>query len=424
MSESTCKAQRRTIHLGDIPLEIAILPNGEHCFSQTQVASAIDKAGSSINQFLRSKWFKSNWSKAFELTTFPKTLSIEGANKPITPVPIKVAYFYWQKWAMAGNKKAQKLLWALLDNNVSELGDVSTTKLNTHGKIFCPNVRKMEQSTYKAERRTIYLGDFPLEVAMLPNGDYCLSQSQVAGVIDKFQSSINYFLGSKYFKATWGKAFELTKLPQTLSVEGANKPINPISIKVACLYWHKWAAAGNKKAEQLVWASLDRNISDLADKAFNVKRTAEEQNQAFKQNLNSDPTACLEDFEQNPDNVLEFPSKESPNDKELQLKIRLAELELVEKIKSLEQPYNPQEIRKLGAFSPEVLVEIKDRLKLKSWSQTELFLEKIGFGKDSEKWVEIKVSGAMPVLPWQSVKELRQICSATKLRRNQQSTKQ
>ena len=432
MSPSTYRAERKTIYLGDIPLEIAILPNGERCFSQTQVAGAIDKTGSSVVSFYTSKKFKSIPGDGLKSSFVPQKIYLEGANKPINPVPIKLAYFYWQKWAIAGNKKAQKLLWALLDNNVSELGDVSTTQLNTHGRIFCPNVRKMEQSTYKAERRTIYLGDFPLEVAMLPNGDYCLSQSQVAGArreadlfeIDKFQSSINYFLGSKYFKATWGKAFELTKLPQTLSVEGANKPINPISIKVACLYWHKWAAAGNKKAEQLVWASLDRNISDLADKAFNVKRTAEEQNQAFKQNLNSDPTACLEDFEQNPDNVLEFPSKETPNYKELQLKIRLAELELVEKIKSLEQPYNPQEIRKLGAFSPEVLVEIKDRLKLKSWEQTERFLEKIGFGKDSEKWVEIKVSGAMPVLPWQSVKELRQICSATKLRRNQQSTEQ
>ncbi len=49
----------------------------------------------------------------------------------------------------------------------------------------------MSESTYRAERRTIYLGDIPLEVAMLPNGDYCFSQTQVAGVIDKFQSSIN-----------------------------------------------------------------------------------------------------------------------------------------------------------------------------------------------------------------------------------------
>jgi len=110
----------------------------------------------------------------------------------------------------------------------------------------------MEQSTYKAERRTIYLGDIPLEVAMLPNGDYCLSQTQVAGAIDKFQSSINRFLGSKSFKGNGDKAFELTDLPKTLSIKGANKPITPISIKVACLYWYKWAAVGNEKAEQLV----------------------------------------------------------------------------------------------------------------------------------------------------------------------------
>ncbi len=280
----------------------------------------------------------------------------------------------------------------------------------------------MSQSIYKAQRRTIHLGDFPLEVAMLPNGEYRLSQTQVAGVIDKAQNSIIQFLRSKYFKAIFTNGFELYKSEEKLLIEGSNKPISPIPIKVASLYWQKWAVAGNEKAQRLVLASLDRNISDLADEAFNVKRTREAKNQAFKENLNSDLTGCLESFEQNPNNVLEFPSKETPNDKELQLKIRLAELELVEKIKSLEQPYNPQEIRKLGAFSPEVLVEIKDRLKLKSWEQTERFLEKIGFGKDSEKWVSIKVSGAMPVLPWQSVKELRQICSDILLRRNQQST--
>ncbi len=280
----------------------------------------------------------------------------------------------------------------------------------------------MSQSTYKAERRTIYLGNIPLEIAMLPNGDYCLSQTQVAGVIDKDQNSIRRFYASKYFKAIFDNGFELDHFQEKLVLEGSNKPINPVSIDVAYLYWQKWAIAGNKKAQQLGLALGKHSLYDLADEEFNIKRTKEAKNQAFKQNLNLDSTVCLEDFEQNPDNVLDFPSKESPNDKELQLKIRLAELELVEKIKSLEQPYNPQEIKKLGAFSPEVLVEIKDRLKLKSWEQTERFLEKIGFGKDSEKWVEIKVSGAMPVLPWQSVKELRQICSDILLRRNQQST--
>ena len=270
----------------------------------------------------------------------------------------------------------------------------------------------MEQLTYKAERRTIYLGDIPLQVAMLPNGDYCLSQTEVAGAIDKFQSSINRFLGSKSFKGNGDKAFELTDLPKTLSIKGANKPITPISIKVACLYWYKWAAVGNEKAEQLVWALLDHSISDLADKAFDIKRTAEEKNQAFKDNLNSDPEDYLNSLDQS-ENILKFPEQETLTERELKLKIRLAELEL-EKIRSLEHPYNPRQIRKIGVFNPEVLIEIKDKLKLKNWEQAEEFLDSVGFGSKTDKWMTIRVTGNIQVLPWQSVKELRSLCHISK----------
>ena len=279
----------------------------------------------------------------------------------------------------------------------------------------------MSLSTYKAERRTIYLGDIPLQVAMLPNGEYCLSQTEVAGVIDKFQSSINHFLRSKSFNSNWGKAFELTKFPKTLSIEGTNKPITPIPIKLACLFWQKWAESGNEKAKQLVWALLDQTICDLADKAFSVKRTTEEKNRVFKENLATNPIDYLQFFKSDPNNVLDFPSKETPNNRELELLIELAQLGL-EKIKSLQDSYDPKEIHKLGAFKPEVLIDIKDKLKLKTTEEAEQFLEESGFGKDSDKWVSIKVSGSMSVLSWNRVKELRKICSATKLRRNQQST--
>ena len=278
----------------------------------------------------------------------------------------------------------------------------------------------MEQSTYKAERRTIYLGDIPLEVAMLPNGDYCLSQTQVASAIDKDRNSMSDFYRSKYFKAISENGFECRKFSEKLILEGSNKPISPVSIDVAYLYWQKWAVAGNKKAQQLGLALGKHSLYDLADEAFKVKRTREAKNQAFKQNLNSDSTACLESFEQNPNNVLEFPSKETANNRELELKVELAQLEL-EKIKALEYAYDPKEIRKLGAFKPEVVIDIKDQLKFKTREEAERFLEEAGFGKDSEKWVSIKVSGSMSVLSWNSVKELQKICSDILLRRTQQS---
>ncbi len=177
------------------------------------------------------------------------------------------------------------------------------------------------------------------------------------------------------------------------------------------------AVAGNEKAQKLVFASLDRNISDLADEEFKIKRTAEEKNQAFKQSLNLDPNRCLEDFQQNPDNILKFPLKETPNNRELELLIELAQLGL-EKVKSPEHLYEPKEIRKLGAFKPEVVMDIRDQLKLKTLEEANSFLEQVGFGKDSDKWVSIKVSGSMSVLSWNSVKELRKICSKTLAKQN------
>ncbi len=59
-------------------------------------------------------------------------------------------------------------------------------------------------------------------------------------------------------------------------------------------------------------------------------------------------------------------------------------------------------------------MDVKDKLKLKTTEEAKRFLEEVGFGKDSGKWVDIKVSGVMRVLSWNSVKQLRKICSQTK----------
>lgn len=82
MKTLTYKAQRRTIHIGDIPLEVAMLPDGSYVFSQTEVAAVVDKPEIYIRRFLQSKWVK----------TFPKlnskldSLPVDGSKKPIAPV--------------------------------------------------------------------------------------------------------------------------------------------------------------------------------------------------------------------------------------------------------------------------------------------------------------------------------------------------
>ncbi|MCC3499639.1 MAG: hypothetical protein JGK03_26185 [Microcoleus sp. PH2017_25_DOB_D_A] len=48
-----------------------------------------------------------------------------------------------------------------------------------------------------AERATIYLGSIPLEVFMLPDSQYVLSQTQVAEAVGKTKVSFGDFLVSK-----------------------------------------------------------------------------------------------------------------------------------------------------------------------------------------------------------------------------------
>lgn len=51
---------------------------------------------------------------------------------------------------------------------------------------------KVQQNTI-AERATIYLGRIPLEVFMLPDGQYVLSQTQVAESVEKDELSVRQF---------------------------------------------------------------------------------------------------------------------------------------------------------------------------------------------------------------------------------------
>ncbi len=277
----------------------------------------------------------------------------------------------------------------------------------------------MEQTPYRAERRTIYLGDIPLEVAMLPNGDYCLSQTQVAGAIDKLQASIIQFIRSKYFKVNWSEGCELFNFSEVY-LEGVNKPIKPISIKVACLYWQKWAAAGNERARILTLALLDQTLSERADREFGIYRSDEARDRVLREDLNSDPVDYLESLEEYKD-FLSVPTPETDTERELKLKIELARLELEKsKIKhSLNEPgYQPSEIKKLGSYIPEVLIYIKDKLKLGSWEEAEWFLEKYNFGKDSGEWVTAKISGEILILPWDSLRRLKGICAQFQARQN------
>ncbi len=120
----------------------------------------------------------------------------------------------------------------------------------------------MKKNNYTAPSRIIHLGDIPMDVAMLPDGDYCLSQTQVAEIIGETPESIIQFLNSDYFKANWNKGCKLFNLAEVY-LEGVDQPIKPVSIGVASLYWNKCAAAGNKKAQRLTLTLMQDGLRGI-----------------------------------------------------------------------------------------------------------------------------------------------------------------
>jgi hypothetical protein len=86
-----------------------------------------------------------------------------------------------------------------------------------------------------AERATIYLGSIPLEVFMLPDSQYVLSQTQVAEAVGKTKVSFGDFLVSKSPEALPYKGFRSKRT----SIKGNNVQINIIPIDLAVAHWIK-----------------------------------------------------------------------------------------------------------------------------------------------------------------------------------------
>jgi len=129
-----------------------------------------------------------------------------------------------------------------------------------------------------AERATIYLGNIPLEVFMLPDGQYVLSQTQVAEAVGKTEVSFRDFVTSKSPEALPYKGFR----PAKLSIKGNNIKINTIPIDVASAYWTKEAIVGNVTAARLLGACTAESIERRADSAFGVQRAEEERQELLR----------------------------------------------------------------------------------------------------------------------------------------------
>jgi hypothetical protein len=136
---------------------------------------------------------------------------------------------------------------------------------------------KKSQKAVKAERATILLGDISLEVFKMPDGHYRLSQTQVAGAVEKDESSFRKFRTSKSPDALQFNGFRSGKI----GIQGNNIKVSVIPVELAAAYWVKESIAQNAVASRLLGACAVESIERRADIAFGIKRTEEEYNQRF-----------------------------------------------------------------------------------------------------------------------------------------------
>jgi len=136
----------------------------------------------------------------------------------------------------------------------------------------------------KAVRAIIELGGINLEVFMLPDGTYRLSQTQVlesAGVpsnwISRLQSST-----PKQLKALRDKGFRGYSQDLKVLDESKARKIKGIPIDEATKIWGLLARGGNSLAMDLLEACASEAIERRADAAYEVQRTEAEIEERLK----------------------------------------------------------------------------------------------------------------------------------------------
>lgn len=135
----------------------------------------------------------------------------------------------------------------------------------------------------KARRATIYLGDIPLEVFLMPSGEYKLSQTQVAEAVGKEEVYVRTFLHSKHPEALPYKDYTPEKISVKKDHQGrGGTRISGIHIEVALAFWSKEWDSMNPKARALVRACAIESIERRADKEFGVQVEEEERNERMK----------------------------------------------------------------------------------------------------------------------------------------------
>lgn len=253
--------------------------------------------------------------------------------------------------------------------------------------------------TKKARRCILNLANIELTVFQVPDGSYRLSQSEVAGVIAKQAYSIWQFSRSKHVKSLLAQGCEFC-IDLELAVEGSNKPIIPIPLELAALYWQHWNHKGNAIATALVNALLKRSLNDLADEAFGVKTTKEERHLQLQADLSPESVARIAAMQQQLERQLDTKETERQLHQQLQIQMQqmmllLQQLQLqLSQVQAQAQPQVTKQstyiaIEHTGEFhrvSGVTHQQLRTELGIQSAEEMNRLLESASVGFDSGYW--------------------------------------
>lgn len=138
----------------------------------------------------------------------------------------------------------------------------------------------------KATRTTIKYGSIDLEVFMLPDGSYSLSQTQVGFAIEKHDKSLRQFLDGSSPEALPHKDF--SRRQEDIEIEGlsgAASSFKAVPLRIAIAYWTYWANKGNVLAQALLAAGTEETLTRLCDNAFGVAKTEQQYNSELAANI-------------------------------------------------------------------------------------------------------------------------------------------
>jgi hypothetical protein len=135
----------------------------------------------------------------------------------------------------------------------------------------------MNNSTVKAVRATITLGDIEIEGFQMPDGSYKLSQSSTTLAVNKPPKRMVQLARSEKGQSLVALGFE-----KGLKVAVENsKPVVLVDIEVAFQFWVLELSIGNLDALALVSACGVESIERRLDAAFGKIRTEQERNERF-----------------------------------------------------------------------------------------------------------------------------------------------